>query len=574
MVDALIRWSLSNRALVVALALLATAFGVRTALRMPVDVFPDLTAPTVTVITEAAGMAPTEVENLVTLPIETALNGASRVRRVRSSTSVGISVVWVEFSWDADVFVARQVVAERLGQIAGSLPPEVGRPVIAPISSIMGEIMFLAVTSDRHDPIELRTITDGLLRRRLLAVPGVAQVTPIGGGKKEFQVHLDSERMRARGVSFEDVSEALASSNRNVSAGFVEEGGSELLVQGWGRIRDEETIRSTVVAHRLGVQVLVGDLGEVRVGEAPKRGEGSANGRPAVVIGIQKQYDANTVTLTAELDRVLDEIEQVLPAGVEIDRHVFRQADFIDVAIENVAEALRDGALLVVLVILLFLANFRATLITLTAIPLSLVVTILVLHLFGATINTMTLGGMAIAIGALVDDAVIVVENAFRRLRENALRPEDERRPTLRVVLDASAEIRKSIVFATMIIVLVFLPLFYLSGVEGRLLQPLGVAYVTSLLASLLVAVTLTPVLCHLLLPRSRSVRSGREPALVRALKRVYGAVLDVVLGRAWLVVVPSLAHHVVARLLVRRRGRAVHPAVNEGTLTIGAVTL
>ena len=574
MVDALIRWSLSNRVLVLTLAVIASAFGLRTAWEMPVDVFPDLTAPTVVVITDAGGMAPTEVENLVTLPIETVLNGAPQVRRIRSATSVGLSVVWVEFSWGADIYLARQVVAERLGTVSENLPAQIRRPVIAPISSIMGETLFLAITSDRHDGIELRQITDDLLRHRLLSVPGVAQVVPIGGDKKEYHVLLDIERMRTLEISFDEVNEALAHSNRNVSAGFIDRGGTELLVHGRGRFRDLASIGSTVVTVRHGVPVRVGDIAEIRVGPAPKRGEASANGTPAVVIGIQKQPEANTLVLTRDLDRVLDEIELSLPAGVEIDREVFRQADFIEVAIDNVASALRDGGLLVVLVILLFLANFRATLITLTAIPLSLVVSILVLHLFGATINTMTLGGMAIAIGALVDDAVIDVENVFRRLRENIRKPKEERRSSMLVVLGASMEIRKSIVFATLIIVLVFVPLFFLTGVEGRLLRPLGTAYVTAILASLLVAITVTPVLCHLLLPWSRTLKSGGDPILVRGLKRIYGAVLRPILGRAWIVVVPSLLMLGGAVYALRGVGLAFLPEFNEGALTIATNSL
>jgi CzcA family heavy metal efflux pump len=574
MVDALIRWSLANRALVLVLAGLTSILGALTALRMPVDVFPDLTAPTVTVLTEARGMAPTEVEHLVTFPIETALNGAPKVRRVRSSTSVGFSVVFVEFAWDADIHIARQTVAEKLALVTQDLPPEASRPVIAPVSSIMGEILFLAVTSDRHTPLELRAITDSLLRRRLLAVPGVAQVTPIGGGQKEYQVLLDPARLLMHGVSLEEVARALAASNENVSAGLQERGGTELLVQGRGRLRDLDDLRETVVAARDDAPLLIDDLGWVRIGEAPKRGEGSANARPAIVVGIQKQPEANTLSLTRDLERVLDELEPSLPVGVRIDRHVFRQADFISVAVENVAAALRDGALLVVLVILLFLANVRATFITLTAIPLSLLVSVLVLHWLGASINTMTLGGMAIAVGALVDDAVIDVENVFRRLRENAQRPQPERLATLGVVLRASIEIRKSIVFATLIIVLVFTPLFFLSGVEGRLLAPLGLAYVTALLASLLVAVTLTPVLCHLLLPGSRAVRSGEKPLVVRGLERLYGALLRRVLGRVWWVVVPSLVLLVAALFALRGVGLAFLPEFNEGALTINAVTL
>ena len=574
MVDYLIRWALNNRAVILLAAVLLCAAGAYTALRMPIDVFPDLTAPTVTVLTEAHGMAPTEVESQVTFPIEAALNGSPGVRRVRSSTAVGISVVWVEFEWGADIYMARQIVSEKLALVAGGLPPETQRPVLAPISSIMGEIMFISLNSDKHSPIELRTTADTIIRRRVLSVPGVAQVTPIGGGDKQYQVILSPTRLRNYSISSSQVMEALKASNENVSAGFLVEAGSEYVVKGIGRIQNVSDIESTVVSSIQGVPIKVSDLGEVRIGEAPKRGEGSANAKPAVIIGIQKQPGANTLALTKELDVILDDIAAKLPEGMKIDKHIFRQSDFIQVAVNNVLHALRDGGILVIVIVLLFLANTRATLITLTAIPLSLFAAVLALKAFGATINTMTLGGMAIAIGALVDDAIIDVENVFRRLRENHSLPEAQRQPALKVVFDASVEIRSSIVFATLIIVLVFLPLFFLSGVEGRLLRPLGTAYIVSLLASLVVAVTVTPALCYLLLPASRGVRSGKEPFVVHLLKSGYGKLLRPVLNHPWTVTIPSVLLLVGAVFAFTQLGFAFLPEFNEGSLTIAVVTL
>jgi CzcA family heavy metal efflux pump len=581
MIDPIIGWSLRNRAAVLALGVLLLGGGAWVAARMPVDVFPDLTAPTVTVIAEAHGMAPTEVENQVTFPLEAAVNGAAGVRRVRSSTAVGISVVWVEFDWGTDIYAARQVVGEKVALVAAGLPPGVERPVLAPISSIMGEILFIALTSERHAPIELRTEAETVIRRRLLSVPGVSQVTPIGGAEKQYQVVLSPARMRAYRVSLREVTEALGAANENVSAGFINERGSEYLVTGIGRARTVEDIAETVVTARDGLSVRVRDLGDVRIGEAPKRGEGSARARPAVVMGIQKQPGANTVALTRELDRVLADIQSKFDGdertrGMKIDARVMRQADFIQVAVRNVQIALRDGGLFVIVVVLVFLFNLRASIITLTAIPLSLLASVLALSFFGASINTMTLGGMAIAIGALVDDAIIDVENVFRRLRENGRLPEAQRRSALAVVYEASVEIRSSIVFATLIIMLVFVPLFLLPGVEGRLLRPLGLAYVTALFASLVVAVTVTPALCLIFLPGCRAVREGHEPRIVTRLKAAYGAVLDPVLRRPWAVTAPAIALLAVAVALpfTRLVGRSFLPEFNEGALTISAVTL
>ena len=593
--DKLIQWALCNRALVLVAAVLITFFGIHTATRMPVDVFPDLTAPTVTVITEAHGMAPTEVESQVTFPIETAVNGASGVRRVRSATAVGISVVWVEFEWGTEIRNARQIVSEKISVVTGSLPPEVERPVLAPQSSIMGEILFLALSSEQHSPAELRSYAEVSVRRRLLAVAGVAQVTPIGGGEKQFQVVVRPAALQAHNVTLSQVVRALELGNENVSAGIINERGAEWLVTGVGRVRTLDDIGATVVTARDGVPTLVRDLGEVKAGEAQKRGEGSAMGRPAVILGIQKQPGANTLELTKRLDAVLADVTASLPPGMKLKTDIFRQADFISISVRNVQLALLEGVLLVTLVVLLFLANFRATLITLTAIPLSLVTAVLTLEWFGASINTMTLGGMAIAIGALVDDAVIDVENVFRRLREwhrssrgneaptshegeklSLLKSAatEKRQSALQVVLAASIEIRSSIVFATLIIALVFIPIFFLAGVEGRLLQPLGLAYLVALAASLLVAVTVTPVLCYFLLPMSKGVQAEHEPKFVQWLKARYEPLLRAALARPWRATLPAVVLLALALFATTRMGRAFLPEFNEGSLTISAITL
>ncbi|HRZ55045.1 MAG TPA: efflux RND transporter permease subunit [Candidatus Paceibacterota bacterium] len=574
MTDRLIQFSLRNRALVIAAAFLLLVLGTHTALRMQVDVFPDLTAPTVAVITEAHGMAPLEVESQVTLPLESAVNGAPGVRRVRSSTSVGVSVIWAEFDWGTDPYRARQIIGEKIQTVAAMLPSEVEAPMLMPDTSIMGEVMFLALTSDRQTPTQMHTWADTVLRRRLLAVPGIAQVTPTGGGEKQFQVVLSPARMSAHAVAMNDVVGALRDSNENISAGFINERGSEYLVTGVGRFRSLADLGETVVTLRNGAPVRIADLGEVRVGESPQRGEACANGKPAVLLGLSKQPGANTLTLTRELDKALDDLEKKMPAGMELNRHVFRQATFIEVAIRNVKKALLEGIVLVIVVVALFLANFRASVITVLAIPLSLVAAVLALQALGQTVNTMTLGGMAIAIGALVDDAVIDVENVFRRLRDNALLPEGQRRPSLDIVLSASVEIRRSIVFATLIIALVFTPIFFLSGVEGRLLTPLGEAYLVALLASLVVAVTVTPALCSLLLPGTRAVLRGTEPRLAHGLKQRYGRMLRPVLNHPWRVTVPAIGLLLLALGSTPFMGRSFLPEFNEGSLTLTASTL
>ena len=572
--DNLIRGALRMQPVVIALAALVCAWGVAVVLDMPVDVFPDLTAPTVTVMTEAPGMAPAEVEALVTFPLETALNGATGVRRVRSASAVGLSVVWVEFDWGFDRFAARQIVGEKVDLVAGELPDQARPPVMAPASSIMGEIQFLGLVSDAADPVDLRTVAETVVRRRLLAVPGVSQVTVLGGGDRQYQVMVDPQRLRALDLGVGDVAGALASANRNVSAGFLVQHGAEHVVQGVGRVRQAGDLEAVVVANRRGAPIRVADLGRVRVGEGPVRGLGSVNGRRAVILGVQKQPQANTLRLQRHLDDVYAELDGRLPPGMTLDRTLFRQADFIATAVRNVEHALRDGALLVVLVMVLFLANVRASFITLTAIPVSVLVAVLLLRALGATINTMTLGGIAIAVGALVDDAVIDVENVVRRLRQNAALPADRRRASWAVVYDATVEIRHSITYATVIIMLVFVPLFFLTGVEGRLLVPLGAAYIVSLAASLLVAVTLTPALGLWLLPGSRAVREDREAPLVRWLKRRYDPLLRLALDRPWWFTGPSAALLIVAVVWLGSVGRSFLPEFNEGSLTVAAVTV
>ena len=574
MLDAVIGWSLRNRLLVVLSAAIVLAGGIYAAVRMPVDVFPDLTAPTVTILTDAHGMAPEEVETLVTRPVESAINGGTGVRRVRSSTAHGISIVWADFDWGTNVFRARQVVTEKLQTVSARLPEGIPAPVLAPITSIMGEIMLVAVTGDGSvTPMEMRTAADWTLRRRLLAVPGVAQVIPIGGEVKEYQVLVTPAELEAYDVSLDRVLEAARSANVNASGGVLRTGGTEYAIRGVGRARSLEDLRSTVVATREGTPVLLDDVADVRIGPAITMGRASVDADRAVVVSIQKQPDVNTLELTERLDEALTEVEATLPEGMAVDRGVFRQADFIELAVDNLREALRDGAILVIIILFLFLWSFRTTFISVLAIPLSLVVAVFALAALGITINTMTLGGMAIAVGALVDDAVIDVENVFRRLRENRALPPDERKGTLTVVFEASKEIRASIAIATFIIAVVFVPLFFLTGLEGRMLRPLGIAYIVSILASLVVAVTVTPALSSYLLPGSAALEEDRESWLVRRIQDAYARVLRpalghpaVVLGGAGVLVVAGLA-------ALPFLGQAFLPDFNEGTLVVSAVT-
>ena len=572
MIANLIKWSLANRLFVIIGTFALIGWGVYETTRMPVDVFPDLTAPTVTILADAHGMAPVEMETLVTLPIETALNGASGVRRIRSSTSIGAAVIWVEFEWGTDILRARQIVQEKLQLARASLPPDMKPPVMAPPSSIMGEIMYISVQSDRHDRMKIRTVADWLVSRRLRAVPGVAQVIPIGGDIKQYQVLVRPDRLAAYKVSLEQVTKALRETNDNVSAGFFIKNGQEHLIYGLGRIKHIKDIESTFITMKGGQPVTVKQIAYVRIGPALKRGDGSVDGKPAVVLAIQKQPGANTIELTKKIDDVIKSLS--LPKGMTINSTLFRQSDFINNAVDNVSTALLDGAILVVLIVYIFLLNGRATMITLIAIPLSLLTAILVMKIFGASINTMTLGGMAIAVGALVDDAIIDVENIVKRLRENSMLSEASRKPILNVVFNATLEIQSSIVFATIIIIIVFVPLFFLSGVEGRLLQPLGFAYIVAIAASLIVAITITPVLCAYLLPGSSAIKNENEPRLVIWLKQKYQPMLKKSLANAKTVTTGSVMLFIASMLALGFAGQAFLPDFNEGSLTIAVTTV
>ncbi|WP_258808104.1 efflux RND transporter permease subunit [Pseudidiomarina sp. CB1] len=574
MIDRIIHWSLHNRLIVIALALVLLIWGGYTTLKAPVDVFPDLTAPSVTVVTEAHGMPPEDVEKLITFPIESAMNGASGVRRVRSNSGIGISVVTVEFDWETDVYLARQMVSERLQTLQNELPADVGAPQMAPVSSIMGEVMFLALSSAEHSEIELKTTADYTIRRRLLAVPGVAEVISTGGEVKQFQVVVEPAALIAHGLSLETVTEALSGSNMTASAGFVTQNQQEFLLQGAGRITSASDIEQTVVAVKAGVPILVSDIADVMIGGALRRGTAAFNGEEAVVLGIQKQPNTNTLKLTEQLDSVIADINASLPEGMTLHTDTFRQADFISTSINNLNSALRDGAILVIAIMFIFLFSARATAIALVAIPLSLLVAVLTIRYFGGSLNTMTLGGMTIALGALVDDAIIVVENVVKRLRENIAQPESERASRLHVIAQATREIESSIVFATFIIVLVFLPLFFLTGVEGRLLQPLGVAYIVSILASLAVAITVTPVLSYFGLSASKSLLAAHDTRFIRVLKNGYRPFLQGSLQRPKLLLGGATVVLVIALLGAWQYGRGFLPEFNEGSLTVSVVTV
>ncbi|MBI5215488.1 MAG: efflux RND transporter permease subunit [Ignavibacteriae bacterium] len=574
MLDRIIKASLKNRLLVIIAGVALLVVGAFTVTQIPVDVFPDLTAPTVVILTEAHGMATEEVETMVTFPIETAANGATGVRRVRSSSAMGISIIWVEFDWGTDIFIARQIVNEKLQLISAQLPTGVSAPVLAPISSIMGEIMLVSVASDNHSQLDVRTVADWTIRKRLLAVPGVSQVVPIGGGRKQYQVLVDPDKLLSYNVSVEDVLHAVEESNANSSGGVFMEKGQEYLIRGLGRVYSVDDIGISVVTVRNNVPILVSDVAEIKIDAATKIGDGSVNAKPAVVISIQKQPGANTLELTERIEVTLADIQKTLPEGMNINSHIFRQSDFIQIAINNILAALRDGAILVIIILILFLGNVRTTFISLTAMPLSLIFAIFVMKFFDITINTMTLGGMAIAIGAIVDDAIIDVENVFRRLKENSKKEESERHPTFDVIFDASREIRSSIVNATLIIIVVFLPLFFLSGVEGRLLAPLGIAYIASIGASLIVALTITPALCFYLLPRAKFMAKDGDSTVVSVLKRMYLKTLNRVLAKPTAILIGAAIALVVALAILPFLGRAFLPEFNEGSLTISVVTM
>ena len=575
MLNKIIHFSLQNRLFVIVATVLLIVFGTFVASRMEVDVFPDLTAPTVVVLTEAHGMAPEEVEKLVTFPIETAVNGATHVRRVRSSSSAGISIVWIEFEWNTDIFKARQIVNEKIIAVAEHLPVGVGNPTMAPHASIMGEIMLISLTADSTSQMELRTLADWSLRPRLLATGGVAQVIVIGGEYKQYQILASPQKMDAFNVSLSDLVKACEEANGNSSGGFMNEYGNEYIVRGLGRTSDLTELAKSVIKTTPQGTVKIEDVATLKIGAAPKIGDGSLQGTPAVIMTVMKQPATNTLLLTETIDAAIIDLQKTIPADVKINTSIFRQADFINASISNIQKTLLEGSLFVVIILFLFLMNWRATVISILAIPVSLIVAILTLKWLGFTINTMSLGGMAIAIGALVDDAIIDVENVFKRLKQNAGLPKAEQKSILQVVFDASVEIRTSIINATFIIIVAFVPLFFLSGMEGKLLAPLGIAFIVSLFASLVVSITLTPVLASYLLTNEKMlVQQHGESWLVQRLQNGYSAVLKVVMRTRTAILLVSVLMLAIAIFTLSKLGRSFLPEFNEGSLVISAVTL
>jgi len=565
MLNKIIQWSIKNRLIVVIGAAVLLIYGGIVAMRAPVDVFPDLTAPTVTILTESHGMAPEEVEALVSLPIESSMNGTAGVFRVRSNSAAGISIVFVEFNFGTDIYRARQLVTEKLGQVR--LPAGVRPPVLGPIASTMGEIMLISMTSKTTSSMELRSLADWVIRPRLLGVPGVAQVMIIGGDTKQYQVLVDPAKLRDYKLTLKEVSDAVGGANVNASGGFMERPDLEYFVRARGRVNTLDDLANSVVAVRNTTPILVKNVADVRIGPAIKRGDGSFNMHSDVVATVQKQPNANTLEVNAQVEAALAGLKSTLPDDVTIDTKAFQQAAFINRAVENVKQALLEGGLLVTVVLFLFLWNFRTTFISLTAIPLSLVTAVITMTYFGISVNTMTLGGLAIAIGELVDDAIIDVENVFRRLRLNAQSGMTESPAT--VIFKASSEIRSSIVFATLIIILVFMPLLNLGGFEGRMFTPLAFAYIASVAASLLVALTVTPALCYYLLGRSRLIRETGDSALVRFMKRYYSKTLEWTLQHPFPIVAMSVLLLAAAIMLFPLMGREFLPAFNEGALNI-----
>ncbi len=583
MLNKIIKFSLHNRPFIIVMSLLLIIVGCWTAWKMDVDVFPDLNAPTVVIMTEANGMAPEEVERLVTFPIETAVNGATDVRRVRSSSTTGFSVVWVEFDWGTDIYRDRQIISEKISSIENDLPNGVGRPTMGPQSSIMGEVMFIGLTADTTSLGSLRTLADWTIRPRLLSTGGVAQVTVMGGDIMEYQIALRPERMRHYGVSLNDVAEATKNMNQNVSGGIHYEHGNEYIIRGVvSTNRIAELSKATIKLNNVGKPIVLSDIADVKMGsKSPKTGVASVSGKPAVLLTITKQPTTSTLELTEKLDTTIAALKSALPKDVKVNTHLYRQKDFIDSSISNIKKSLIEGGVFVVLVLCIFLMNARTTLISLVTIPLSLLISILVLRFMGLNINTMSIGGMAIAIGSLVDDAIVDVENVFKRLHENGLKPTTERLRKREVIFNASKEVRMPILNSTLIIIVSFLPLFFLSGLEGKMLVPLGISFITSLFASTLVALTLTPVLCSYLLtegklytPDTKQFRL-HEPKLVRWLKHHYAKWLLWATGKASKWILASTATLVIITLIVFfTLGRSFLPPFNEGSFTINISSL
>jgi CzcA family heavy metal efflux pump len=575
MLNSIITFSLKNRLLVLLCAALLTLGGAYIASNMEVDVFPDLTAPTVVVMTEAHGMAPEEVERLVSFPIETAVNGATNVRRVRSSSSAGFSIVWVEFEWGTDIFKARQIVSEKLITIGEGLPVGVGSPTLAPQSSIMGEILLIGLTSDSTSQMDLRTIAEWTIRPALLATVGVSQVTTIGGDFKQYQILLNPSKMNFYKVSLSEIMEACNGMNNNATGGVMYEYSNEYIIRGLARTNDLSEIGKSVIKIVNDYPVKLEDVAEITIGSAPKMGYSSLNGKPAVILTVLKQPNTNTLVLTKKIDENIANLKKSLPSHININTHIFRQADFIESSINNVQKALIEGSFFVIIVLLVFLMNFRTTIISLVAIPISLLISIIALKLFGYNINTMSLGGMAIAIGVLVDDAIIVVDNAYKRIKLNAKHPHHSRIGYTEVIFKATKEIMGSILNATLIIIVAFIPLFFLSGMEGRMLQPLGIAFIVSLFASLIVALSLTPVLSSYLLTSPKMlVRNEAGSPVVKWLGEKYENLLRHAMNGKKLILWGAGLMVVVAGFVFFTMGRSFLPEFAEGSLNIGTVSL
>lgn len=575
MLDKIIRFSLQNRLFILMAAVLLMVGGIYTTYHMDVDVFPDLNAPTVVVMTEATGMAAEEVEKLVTFPVESAVNGATDVRRVRSSSTTGFSVVWVEFDWGTDIYKDRQIVSEKLAEVSESLPPTCGKPTLGPQSSILGEVFIIGLTSDETSMQDLRTIADWTIRPRLLSLGGVAQVTVLGGDIKEYQILLSPEKMRHYGITLQEVMNAAQDMNRSSAGGVLYEYGNEYIIRGVLSTNDADAIGRAVVKMDGDAPITLASIAEIKAGaKAPKLGLASHRGKPAVLMTVTKQPNASTIELTAKLDKAVEDLKTQIPADINVATDIFRQQKFIDSSIDNIKKSLYEGALFVIIVLFFFLMNVRTTLISLVTIPLSLVVSILTLKFMGLTINTMSIGGMAIAIGSLVDDAIVDVENVFKHLRQNRRLPEAERKSVIEVVFNASREVRLPILNSTFIIVVSFVPLFFLTGMEGRMLRPLGIAFITALFASTLVALTLTPVLCSYLLGGDKSDKAGKDPAIVRWLQKVYNVALEWVISHKKTTLGAVLALFAVALGIFFSLGSSFLPAFNEGSFTINVSTL
>lgn len=572
MLDYIIRFSLKNRLTVLVLSLILLFYGSFITMNLPIDVFPDLNRPVVTVITNAPGFAPDEIETLITIPLETNMNGTPGLTRVRSLSWIGVSIIYAEFEWGTDIYKNRQLIAEKIQQTSDRLPPKVV-PIMTPASSIMGEIMFVGLVSSNNNvsPMELRTLADWVVRPRLMTITGLSQITPIGGEVKQYQILIDSKKLQSKNITLEDLQHSLGEISENTTGGFLNKDKKEFLIRPLGRVQSLEDIENSFVGLHLGLPILVKDIAEVKIGPQIIRGLGSINGQEAVILTIQKQPGADTTKLTHLVEDELKSIQKMLPAGVEIKSDLFKQSRFIENSISNVEEALRDGAIMVAIILILFLLNVRTTLITLTAIPLSFVMTAIVFKWLGLSVNTMTLGGLAVAIGELVDDAIVDVENVFRRLKENKIATHPKN-PFV-VIYEASSEVRNSIVFSTIIVVLVFIPLFAMSGIEGRLFAPLGLAYIISLLASLVVSLTVTPVLCSYLLPNAKAVEHS-DGKLVLWLKNMVEKIVRHNLKRPMPIMVICFLLFTVSLSILPFMGRNFLPEFNEGTAVIGVASV